>query len=235
MFCPNCGTQLPDGTQFCSECGVATAVQPEPAAKAVDLNKVEQSVPQPAQSIPQPVQSMEQPAQSIPQPTQSFGALVQPAYQQPMFNEQPQQFGAQQPGYAAPVYGQATAVKKKPPIVPIIIGVCSAALVAFLIVLFTVIIPNNSGIRGKLRHKWTTSESGISVTYDLKKNQATTFGISFPITWTVSGEDHLKVEMSFMGETNSDEYIFSLSEDGKTLTLSNVNRPSQKTTWTRAD
>lgn len=28
MFCPNCGAQSPDGSQFCGQCGMALAVQP---------------------------------------------------------------------------------------------------------------------------------------------------------------------------------------------------------------
>ena len=28
MFCPNCGTSLPDGTKFCPNCG-ANLAQPE--------------------------------------------------------------------------------------------------------------------------------------------------------------------------------------------------------------
>lgn len=197
MFCPKCGAQLPDGTQFCSECGASTESEDQGAA------------------------------QSVPQPTQPFGAPAQ----QPTY---PQQFGDQQPGYAAPVYGQ-TAVKKKVPVVPIIIGVCSAAIVAFLIVLFTVIIPKNSGIEGKLRHKWSATENGITATYDLKNNQVSISGLSLPITWEVIGEDHLKIEMSFLGQSDTQEFIFSLSSDGKTLTLAEVKNPSVKTDFKRSD
>lgn len=168
-------------------------------------------------------------ASTADQPAPSFDASSQPV--QPTY---PQQFGDQQPGYAAPVYGQ-TAVKKKPPIVPIIIGVVSAAVVAFLIVLFTVIIPNNSGIKGKLRHKWSATESGITMTYDFKNNEVSVSGMSLPITWEVSGEDHLEVEMSFLGQSQTQEFIFSLSSDGKTLTLTEVGSPSSKVDFKRAD
>lgn len=224
MFCPNCGAQLPDGTQFCPECGMSMVTQSQPAASTIDLNKAGSSVPQPSQSFGAPTQPINQPVQPM-----------QPTYPQQSFDAQQQQFGAQQPGYAAPVYGQQTAVKKKPPVVPIVIGVCAAAVVAFLIVLFTVIIPNNSGIRGKLRHKWSATESGITVIYDFKKNEVSSYGLSFPIEWEVKGEDRLKVEMSLLGQSQSDEYVFSISSDGRTLTLSDPDYPTQKTTWMRAD
>lgn len=223
MFCLNCGEQLPDGTQFCTKCGAPVASQSQPTPSAVDLNKASQSVPQPSQPLgAQPQQFGAQPQQYGAQP-QQYGA-------------QPQQFDAQQPGYAAPVYGQSVAVKKKPPVVPIVIGVCAAAVVAFLIVLFTVIIPNNSGIKGKLRHKWSTTEDGVALIYDFKKNEVSTGGIiSLPITWEVTGDDRLKIEMSAFGQSQTEEYIFSISDDGKTLTLAPLDYPNQKGELKRVD
>lgn len=227
MFCLNCGEQLPDGTQFCTKCGAPVTSQSQPTASNTDFNNAGQNG-----SFGASTQPMNQPAQP-----QQFGAQPQQFGAQPQqFGDQPQQFGAQQAGYGAPVYGQPVAVKKKPPVVPIVIGVCAAAVVAFLIVLFTVIIPNNSGIRGKLRHKWSYSESGVSVVYDFKKNEISTGGIiSFPITWEVTGEDHLKIEISALGQSEEEEFIFTVSPDGKTLTLSPADQPNQKQELKRAD
>lgn len=242
MFCLNCGEQLPEGTKFCTKCGAPVASQPAPSA--VDLNKEMQSVPQPSQPFGASTQPMGQPDV---QPQQPFGAQ-QPQYgagQQP-YGGQPQygapqqqygaqqQFGGQQPAYAAPVYGQPVAVKKK--VVPVVIGVCAAAVVAFLIVLFAVIIPNNSGVKGQLRHKWSYNESGIPIVYDFKKSEVSTGGlITIPFDWELTGDDSLKMEVSMLGQTDEMEYSFSISADGKTLTLTPKGFSSQKMVMQRAD
>lgn len=49
MYCPHCGSQLPDGAAFCGHCG--TPVAPQPVAGAAQPNA---SVPQPAPA-PSPV------------------------------------------------------------------------------------------------------------------------------------------------------------------------------------
>jgi len=80
MFCNQCGTQLADGTQFCSNCGAKQDV----AAVQEDLDKtvgVFQNVPV-AQPVQQPV----------------YQAPAQPAPQQPVFKPAPQQ-----PVYQAPI------------------------------------------------------------------------------------------------------------------------------------
>lgn len=227
MFCLNCGEQLPEGTKFCTKCGAPVASQPAPSA--VDLNKEMQSVPQPSQPFGASTQPMGQPGV---QPHQQFGA--QPQQQ---FGAQPQQFGAQQPAYAAPVYGTTVATKKKPPVVPIVIGVCAVAVVAFLIVLFAVIIPNNSGVKGQLRHKWSNNDSGITIIYDFKKSEMSGGGglLTIPFDWELTGDDTLKMEVSMLGQSEDIEYKFSISEDGKTLTLTSVDYPSQKQVFKRAD
>ena len=71
MFCPNCGTNLPDGTKFCSNCG-STLSQPAPAQN-----------PQPAQNQ-QPAASPYAPNYQQPQqPAQQAYQQPQQAYQQP--------------------------------------------------------------------------------------------------------------------------------------------------------
>ena len=227
MFCPKCGTQNSDNSTFCEQCGSVLSTQ---SSQPV----------QPAPSV-QPMQTaspinLEKPVQTADQPVRSELNAGQPVFGQQY--QQPQQFqqpiGGQQPAYAAPVYSQPGAPKKSKA-VPIIIAACAVVVAAFLIVLFTVIIPNNSGIRGKLRHKWSTNENGITMTYDFKKNNVSVSGLSIPISWDVTGEDHLKIEMSAFGETETQEYIFSISADGKTLTLTDPNYSSSVATLTRAD
>lgn len=72
MFCMNCGTQLPDGSRFCSQCGTPQVVAPAAAPAAQ-----------------QPVYP-QQPAYQQPVYPQ------QPAYQQP--NVQPAGYAPQQTG-----------------------------------------------------------------------------------------------------------------------------------------
>ena len=156
---------------------------------------------------------------------------VQPQQFQQPYGQQPQPFG-QQPVYASPVYVQPGAAKKSKA-VPIIIGVCVAAVAAFLVILFTVIIPG-SGVKGKLRHRWSINESGMTITYDFKENTIETLGIPFPMTWDVVGDDRISIEMSLLGESQKQEFIFSISSDGKTLTLKDPDDPSDSVSLTRS-
>ena len=83
MFCPNCGTSLPDGTRFCPNCGTS----------------LEQPQGQAAQPV-EPVQTVDpvQPVQPVPvQP-------VQGAYQQP-YQQQPYQQQYQQPVQSGDKFG----------------------------------------------------------------------------------------------------------------------------------
>ena len=65
MFCESCGSQVPDGQAFCSNCGTPVA--------------------QPAQPAPQPAQPVQQYAQPVAQPVQQYAQPVQPVqYAQPV-------------------------------------------------------------------------------------------------------------------------------------------------------
>ena len=101
MYCESCGTFIPDGQSFCSNCGApaaqpavqqqaapAPAPGPAPAAAPIAAAPVAAAAP-----APQPVPV--QPVYQQPQP-------VQPVYQQPVY-QQPQ---AVQPVYQQPVYQQ---------------------------------------------------------------------------------------------------------------------------------
>lgn len=87
MYCESCGSFIPDGQAFCSNCGAPVSQPvpqqaPQPAAEPV-------SAPAPApapQAIPvQP--AYQQPAYQ--QPTYQQPAYQQPAYQQPVYTAQP--------------------------------------------------------------------------------------------------------------------------------------------------
>lgn len=96
MFCQSCGTQLPEGVTFCSNCGApvadSTAQQPA-AAQPVS------TVPQPTAAPQQPYNAVPQPVNTVPQPTA--------APQQP-YNAAPQQpyYGAPQQPNAYPFNNQ---------------------------------------------------------------------------------------------------------------------------------
>ena len=97
MFCESCGSIIPDGQSFCTNCGspAPQPIQPAPVAQ--------ESAPQPAfQAAPQPAPQPEY--QPAPQP--EYQPAPQPAYQQPVY---------QQPVYVQPVVASTPAqpVKRK--------------------------------------------------------------------------------------------------------------------------
>lgn len=154
---------------------------------------------------------------------------------QPGFNAGQPAFGGQQPTYVQPVFPQqGIAVKSKKKPVAIIIAAC-VVVAAFLIVLFKVIIPGSSGIRGQLMHKWSLSEDDVTISYDFKNNQISMFGTSIDMSWELIGEDHVEVSMTMLGVTQTEEYIFSISADGKRLTLIDPDYMSSEVTLTRVD
>ena len=81
MFCPNCGTKLPDGAAFCSNCGNKIQAAPvEPVTEIPTQQPAEPVYEQPAPEQPaEPV--YEQPAPEQP---------AEPVYEQPVY-EQPAQ------------------------------------------------------------------------------------------------------------------------------------------------
>lgn len=76
MNCPNCNSQLPEGSRFCQECGSAVP-QPEPVNNELDFDTI--------------VLSEEE--------QQAFSAPQQPAYEAP---QQPAYEAPRQPAYEAP-------------------------------------------------------------------------------------------------------------------------------------
>ena len=88
MFCPNCGTNLPYGTEVCTTCGFRQKGNQQPAPQPAP-----EPIPQPApQPVPQPVpQPAPQPApQPIPQPVPQPIPVATPA-PQPTWQQQVQQ------------------------------------------------------------------------------------------------------------------------------------------------
>ena len=103
MYCESCGTFIPDGQAFCSNCGTpVAAVQSAP-------QPVAQAAPAPApQTVAQPVAAPAPAPQPVPvQPVYQQPAYQQPAYQQPAYQQQAQPV---QPVYQQPVYTQPVTV-----------------------------------------------------------------------------------------------------------------------------
>lgn len=260
MFCPNCGTNNPDGSKFCSECGtvfesvkapeadtpaptvdeILGEIKSEPVAQPAPAEP-EQPAPvelakpasvEPAQPVPEPAQPVEQ-AQPAPQPVpeqpvapsvpaQPAQPVVTPA--QPAPQQMPQY--QQQPAYAQP----AAPVPKppKPPRKPLdvkqkkllVIGVfCGAVLLAFLIVLFTAIIPH-AGLKGKLRYSWTRVDSTRSVNVlNLKKKSWTVGNKTYKITdWKAKG-DRMRITYMDNGSIENETFVVAFSPDGKKVYL----------------
>lgn len=280
MFCPNCGTNNPDGSKFCGQCGTvfnAEAEAPQnpvvteeakPAEKPIPEQTVDQIIEeiapkksaepivseqtvdqiineivpeQPAaQEIPEQPAAQEIPeqpaAQTIPEqpvaqtiPEQPAAQTIpeqpMPQYQQPMPQYQQPMPQYQQPAYASP-YPQQPAVPRAPrkPMDPktkkkVIIGAsCGAVLAAFLIVLFAAIIPN-AGLKGKLRHTWTRSDSSRTYVMDLKSKSLTIGSKTYSITnWKASGD---RLEFTYIEGSGfeTETYVVAFSPDRKKLYL----------------
>lgn len=92
MFCKNCGTQLPDGSVFCTECGAR--VQEEP----VDQEPIQEEPVQP-EPVQEPVQ---------PEPIQEEPVQEEPVQPEPQYIPAEPQYAPAEP-QCAPVEPQYTA------------------------------------------------------------------------------------------------------------------------------
>lgn len=137
------------------------------------------------------------------------------------------------PGGAQPV--------KKSKTVPIIIGICGALLAAFLIVLFTVILPKPT-LKGKLRHSWTREDGSYTETYDFAHSEVKygygDFRVANGFDWSVDG-DILSITTYPFADmpdvTSTTSYKVSFGSDDKVMTLTNVDDPTDVLTYTRED
>ena len=133
MFCEKCGNQIKDGDLFCQKCGA-----PVPGQTPV------QAAEQTAEQVQEVQQAASQAPEQAPQQAQQFAPAPEQAQQYAPAPEQAQQY-APAPGQAQQVAPAPKAPRKplSPKMKKIIIfgGAGVAVLAAFLIVLFTVIIP----------------------------------------------------------------------------------------------
>lgn len=222
MFCPNCGAQIPDGAQSCMQCGISIPANTQPM-QSQDV------IPQPAQTQPM------QPQGAIPQPVQSQSVQPQPMQpnsgaQQSGFNSQPA-FGSVQPSYIPPSnYAPVTPIKKSNK-KPIIIACCAAVVVVAAVLFFVLIFPNLN--RGPLEHRWSATESGITVTYDFKNNKMSAMGMEIPFEWKEESNNRISITVEMLGISQTQYLTYELSSDGKTLTL--TDEDGLTTDFTRAD
>lgn len=150
----------------------------------------------------------------------------------------------QYPGMGQPMYAgyMQTPPKKKSAAVPVAI-ICSAAAVAvFLVLLFTVILPNRSdttgqnttgqnttgqSIESRLNHRWEYTLGSYTDIIDFRKNTVEVNGSVTPITWELKGNDIFVVISPY----TTVEFSFSISSDGREMTVRNLdmeNPPSIK-------
>jgi len=122
MYCESCGSFIPDGQSFCSNCGTPVAKPEQPVvqqaapAPAPGPAPVPAPVPAPIAAAPVAAAAPAPAPQPVPvQPVYQQPQPVQPVYQQPVY-QQPQvvQPVYQQPVYQQPVYQQIAAKPAKP-------------------------------------------------------------------------------------------------------------------------
>ena len=107
MYCESCGSFIPDGQSFCSNCGTPAAKPEQPVVQQA----APAPAPGPAPIAAAPVAAAAPAPQPVPvQPVYQQPQPVQPVYQQPVY-QQPQ---VVQPVYQQPVYQQIAAKPAKP-------------------------------------------------------------------------------------------------------------------------
>lgn len=130
---------------------------------------------------------------------------------------------------------------KKRKIVPIIIGFCGALLAAFLVVLFTVILPKPT-LKGKLKHSWTREDGSYTETYDFAHSEYRygygDFRVANGFDWSVDG-DILSITTYPFADmpdvTRTTSYKVSFGSDDRVITLTNIDDPTDALTFTRED
>ena len=192
MFCTQCGKELDEGTLFCPSCGAKQEV----AAPQPEFTQA----PQPEPVQPEFVQAPQ------PEPVQpEFTQAPQPEPVQPEFTQAPQPeqpFAQPYPNYGQPVqqdYGKP----KKSPLVPILIGVISAAVIGTGVLLFFLFFRSgNADMAGK---------------YELAAMEIS--GLTFDVNAIPALKKDLSIELKedgtgfFNFEGNSEEVTWKLDGD----------------------
>ena len=129
MFCPNCGTNLPDGTPVCTTCGYQQKKSQQP---------VQEPVQEPAPQQPAYQEPAQQPAY---QPQPAAQPAYQPQYQQPVY-QQPQYQPPMPPARPIPVSKKEYLKSKAPESVKKTAGfVTITMLLTLVLVITSAIVP----------------------------------------------------------------------------------------------
>ena len=108
MFCPKCGTQVPDGVKFCPTCGNLMQAAPQEPAPQVQEPVYQEPAPQVQEPVyQQPV--YQQPVYQEPAPTPAYNNIYQEPAPQPQYNAAPvDDNGASTPILILGIVGLAT-------------------------------------------------------------------------------------------------------------------------------
>ena len=111
MYCESCGSFIPDGQSFCSNCGTPAATPEQPVVQQA----APAPAPGPAPIAAAPVAAAAPAPQPVPvQPVYQQPQPVQPVYQQPVYQQPQAVQPVYQPVYQQPVYQQIAAKPTKP-------------------------------------------------------------------------------------------------------------------------
>ena len=111
MYCESCGSFIPDGQSFCSNCGTPAAKPEQPVVQQA----APAPAPGPAPIAAAPVAAAAPAPQPVPvQPVYQHPQPVLPVYQQPVYQQPQAVQPVYQPVYQQPVYQQIAAKPTKP-------------------------------------------------------------------------------------------------------------------------
>ena len=151
MFCPKCGTQLPDGAMFCSSCGNQINVQP--TAPMMPVEPVAPVMEVPVMTAPvMEAPAMEAPAMTAPAMTAPVMPVNEPTFNNNGYNPA-NQFAYNNAPNAMPVNAPVAPMNNKPKKskAPIFIGLGIGVLVLAIIalVIFLVLPGDKDKKKGK--------------------------------------------------------------------------------------
>ena len=177
MFCPKCGNSIPDGNQFCQNCGFHITQTAVPSAEPVQTVSPAPAV-QPAQPAPTapsnglpPIQGTvagavnqaapaytQQPVQTpaaaeIRNPANNPEAIIKPSGAAQAQPQQPQ-YNAQQPQYGAQPQAQPAQQPKKKGKTLLFIGIAAVAILAVLYLFGSGMIGGGGGGNDLLSRTW---------------------------------------------------------------------------------